>query len=83
MKKTKSKDAIITVLVDESCEMADVSDNFGNGMSGNFWDFHPGCHGITKFGDFRGYNMFAEIIKAYHIGKGRKAKIVKKKYKYE
>lgn len=83
MKNNKKKDAIITVLVDEDCEMADVSDNFGNGMAGNFWDFHPGCHGITKFGEFTTYGGFAELIKAYHISKGRKAKIIKKKYKFE
>lgn len=26
-----------------------------NGMMGNYWDFHPGCHGITEYGDFRSY----------------------------
>jgi hypothetical protein len=23
-------------------------------MSGNYHDFHPGCHGITKYGSFHG-----------------------------
>ena len=45
---------MITIKVerDKSCEMARVNDGVGNGMEGNFWDFHNGCHGLYEFDSF-------------------------------
>lgn len=45
----------ITMQVDRTCEMAKVSLNGKLIMEGNFWDFHPGCHGIRKYGYFDSY----------------------------
>ena len=42
--KRKGKN-VIKVIIDTSCEMAEVSLNGECLMMGNFWDFHPGCHG--------------------------------------
>lgn len=36
----------ITISTDESCEMAMVDLNGECIMMGNYWDFHPNCHGI-------------------------------------
>ena len=41
------------------------------GMEGNYWDFHPGCHGITEYGDFRGYSGLVSGMKnkIYEMGR--------------
>ncbi len=44
---------VVLVKIDDSCEMAEVSVNDQCVMMGNFWDFHPGCHGIKiSFSDY-------------------------------
>ena len=43
---------VILVKTDRSCEMAAVYLNDELVMSGNYWDFHNGCHGIHKYGEF-------------------------------
>lgn len=73
------KKNIIEIKVDKSCEMAQVSLNGEIVMSGNFWDFHPGCHGIVKYGDFKGYSDLARSIKL----KVGNAEIIKSEYSYE
>ena len=40
----------IIIYRDESCEMAELYLNDECIMSGNYWDFHPGCHGIYEYG---------------------------------
>jgi hypothetical protein len=35
--------------------MAKVSLDGKTVMEGNFWDFHPGCHGLYQYGEFKGY----------------------------
>lgn len=73
MAKAKTvKKATIYVRYDISCEMADVGikepwvrnkvPGYMWGMTGNDWDFHPGCHGITQMGDFRGPTALAYLI---------------------
>jgi hypothetical protein len=43
---------IILVRTDSSCEMAEVYLDGELVMNGNYWDFHNGCHGIYKYGEF-------------------------------
>lgn len=69
---------IIEIKIDESCDMAAVYLNGELIMSGNFWDFHPGCHGIHKYGDFKGYSDLAIAI-ASKVGN---AEIIKSEYSY-
>lgn len=75
-------DDIVEILVDRSCEMARVSLNGNCVMEGNFWDFHPGCHGITDYGDFRGYSGLATAISMKLYSEGKKPKIVNGSYNY-
>lgn len=35
-------------------------------MSGNHWDFHPNCHGIHKYGDFKGPYSLIKAIENYY-----------------
>lgn len=42
----------ITLFLDPSCKMAGVRAGRKWIMVGNFWDFHPGCHGIHEYGSF-------------------------------
>ena len=47
-------------------QMAHVYVNDKHVMSGNFWDFHPGCHGFyelaDKWGDFRTCRELAQSL---------------------
>lgn len=56
---------IITTSVDNDCNMAKVKVNNLLIMTGNFWDFHPGCHGINLYGDFKTYWGLASKLKDY------------------
>lgn len=60
----------VLIRVDRSCDMAEVEVNGKCIMMGNFWDFHPGCHGFDL--KFRGYEDLADLfISALaHQGKG-------------
>lgn len=53
----------ITIRTDEACEMACVELNGERIMMGNFWDFHPNCHGIHEYGHFNSYAQLANNIK--------------------
>jgi hypothetical protein len=77
----EEKEIIISVLVDRSCDMAKVSIDDKCVMSGNFWDFHPGCHGINQYGDFYGFDDLAIKIMRKFNNIGRKARITKGTYK--
>ena len=61
-------DNIVHVIRDEDCEMARVRVNETHVMEGNYWDFHPGCHGgwhkdlAKRYGDFNRPWMMAEAI---------------------
>lgn len=57
--KRKNK---VTVDIDRSCEMAQVKVNGKVIMVGNFWDFHPGCHGFNGLPSFHGYNSLANVF---------------------
>ena len=76
---------IIKVLTDPACEMAAVYLNDELVMEGNYWDFHPGCHGINKYGDFNSYaglahRLFLWLIKNYPKDV---VEIKKENYKYD
>jgi hypothetical protein len=75
---------MITIIVerDKTCKMARVSDGVGNGMEGNFWDFHNGCHGLYKFGEFNTVTEFAHVLKKFHEANGEKVKIINSDYKW-
>lgn len=75
MENTKN---LIEIFVDPDCEMASVHLNGECVMSGNYWDFHPKCHGIYEYGDWNCYNGLANNI-AHTVGN---CSIVKKKYEY-
>ena len=77
----EEKEIIISVLVDRSCDMAKVSIDDKCVMAGNFWDFHPGCHGINQYGDFYGFDDLAIKIMRKFNNIGRKARITKGTYK--
>lgn len=76
---------MITIKVerDKSCEMARVNDGVGNGMEGNFWDFHNGCHGLYEFDEFNTVTEFAYVLKKFHEERGEKVEIINSEYKYE
>lgn len=42
----------IEIVVDSLCKGAMVSVGSEMVMLGNFWDFHPGCHGLNAWGDW-------------------------------
>lgn len=77
----EEKETVISVLVDRSCEMAKVSIDDKCVMSGNFWDFHPGCHGINQYGDFYGFDDLAIKISGKLDKLGHKVRITKGSYK--
>lgn len=72
----------ITLKEDNTCEMASVYDNLGNGMEGNFWDFHNGCHGLYQFKQFNSVSEFINILKEFHEANGEYVEIIKTTYKY-
>lgn len=45
LNRFKGLDVSIHCRIDASCEMAEVLVEDVFVMAGNFWDFHPGCHG--------------------------------------
>lgn len=73
----------ILIEVDQSCEMARVSIDGKGVMEGNFWDFHPGCHGIHEYGEFESYKHLADRIKLTLMENGKQAEIETQTYKYE
>jgi hypothetical protein len=79
---SEAKEIIILVQTDGSCEMARVSIDGKGVMEGNFWDFHPGCHNINAYGDFGNCDGLAIKILLKLTNEGKKAKIIKEKYKY-
>lgn len=74
---------IILFEKDESCEMAAVSLNDKCIMEGNYWDFHPGCHGINEYGDFNSPHKLVKAIQLKLLKEGKDVEIITKNYKYE
>lgn len=72
----------IIIKVDKSCDMACVYDSLGNGMEGNYCDFHNGCHGLYDIDEFDSYLSLAKVLELKHIKEGNSVKIIKEDYKY-
>lgn len=73
---------IINVDYDYSCHMARVYDNLGNGMGGNFWDFHNGCHGLYEFGIFNSLSEFIKVLSDFHVKNKNSVTIIMGTFKY-
>ena len=73
----------ITVEIDNTCDMASVFDSNGQGMEGNYWDFHNGCHGLYHLKQFNSVEEFITALKDFNEAKGEQVEIVRKTYKYE
>ena len=56
--------------------------DWGLGMEGNYHDFHPGCHGEDRFGDFYGHASYAHAVKRYLAKKGYDVRIESGTYKF-
>ncbi len=80
----EQKQSTIIIKRDQSCSMAAVSLNGVIIMEGNFRDFHPGCHGITKYGEFNSPSDLAINVTRYLRRKGdTKIETIQETYKYE
>jgi hypothetical protein len=88
-----TKKVSVGLFTDNSCEMAKVK--IGNQVvfEGNFWDFHPGCHGSILMNeytgnidhvidDFHGASDFFHQIIATYYKYGFEVKETKTSYKY-
>lgn len=53
---------IILVKTDPSSKMAVVYLNNQIIMEGNYWDFHPSCHGIYEYGNFNSIDELVRLI---------------------
>ena len=84
--------ATIYVKKDPSCEMAKVYTRIGTlpkgmktydfGMEGNYWDFHPGCHGMHQFGDFNSPSGLAHAIMHFLLEHDYTVRVVHGTYKW-
>lgn len=72
----------ITVKLEPSCEMAGVWVEDECVMVGNYWDFYPGCHGIHKYGEFKGPFSLARAIERALKNRGEEVVIVRKEGKF-
>ena len=72
----------IQVGKDRSCEMAIVLVDGDCVMEGNYWDFHPGCHGIDAYGDFRGVDDLVKKVKRKLLSDGHDVVVDTIQYKY-
>ena len=71
---------IILVKTDPSCSMAEVYLDDELVMFGNYWDFHNGCHGIHKYGEF---NSVDELVRQITVSLSPELVTVKReKYEY-
>lgn len=66
----------ITVLIDESCEAAEVLLDGKTVMRGNFWDFHPYCTGVHQYGEFQGYRGLANAVEVTLLRQGHEVEVV-------
>ena len=75
---------VILLKEDSSCDMAEVELNGENIFTGNFWDYHPGCHGniLPENYEWDGREGFVESLRSYIINLGEKVVIETKDYKY-
>lgn len=62
----------IVFFLDQSCKMAAVKAGRKWIMTGNYWDFHPGCHGIDEYGNFHGPMSLAFAVQRSLLKQGKK-----------
>jgi len=70
----------ITVKTDPKYKMACVDDGLGNGMEGNYWDFHNGCHGLYHLKDFNGIWGLVDVLQKMHKGNREQVQVIKQTY---
>lgn len=83
-------DASVHCRIDASCEMAEVLIEDAFVMAGNFWDFHPGCHGgwfyelEKQFGAFTSPKGLAACLQRALLAAGAKTvKVEQGAYRYQ
>jgi hypothetical protein len=74
---------IINLKIDDYSEMATIYLDNKLIMTGNFWDFHPECHDIKEWGEFRGYLGLVRVISEKISKKGETVKLIKENYSHE
>lgn len=76
---------IILLKEDFSCEMAEVYLNGEEIFTGNFWDYHRGCHGniLPLKYEWETRSGLVNALARYVQDKGKKVIVRKKKYKYK
>lgn len=79
---TNRKNITIIVKIDRESNMAWVTDNNGNTLEGNFWDFHNGCHGNWDLPEFKNLEEYIQVLKNLNINKGYNVIINRKAYEY-
>lgn len=73
---------LIEVFVDKSCDMACVKFNGEFVLEGNYWDFHPGCHGDTGFPEYSSYHGLVSALELICHRKGyHNVSVVESSYK--
>ena len=77
------KNKTITISYDKSCEMAKIRNGNRVEMEGNYWDFHPGCHGITKYGNFNTPKELSSRMREFYINKGFNVIIKEREYRWK
>ena len=74
---------VIYIGIQKETDMATVNFNDKCVMMGNFWDFHPDCHGITSIPDFRSFGQLADEIELHCKKEGKKVGVIRDlKWKY-
>lgn len=77
------KNHVILIEKDLEVKMARVSLNKNIIMEGNFWDFHPGCTGVTEYGNFNSYAQLASLVgNQFFKETGIQPDFIHKNYKY-
>jgi len=76
---------VILLRQDYSCEMAEVQLNGQQVFLGNYWDYHPGCHGNIMPAKYQwdGREGFVNALTLYIKDRGKKVSVKRKEYKYK
>lgn len=77
----KSAIANVILFEDENCEMAKIEVNGKNLYEGNYWDFHPGCHGLKL--DFENRDELVRVVVNGLVDAGYEVAESEQTYVYE
>lgn len=72
----------IIVKEDYSCDMACVYLEDECIMEGNLWDFHNGCHGLYKYGDFDSLSELVSRLEEYVVDLDKVPEVIYEEYDY-